>query len=210
MTSVEDVLDAAAAEGFLTQNVADEGPTHSAGFLAFDGLPAIDRDDVAAVDLGTGGGVPGLVLAVGTVWRWTLLDRGERRVAFLRWAIRELGLGERVEALLADAVDVGRGPLRHRVDVVTARGFAPPGPTAECAAPLLAGRGVLVVSEPPEQEGSAPDGSRWLADGLASVGLADVGGWQAGGASFRALRQDGECPDRFPRRFRTQVANPLF
>ena len=48
---------------------------------------------------------------------------------------------------------------------MTARSFGPPAATAECAAPLLAVGGLLVVSEPPD----GPD--RWPADALAALGL---------------------------------------
>ncbi len=216
MASVEQVidhiLDRAVVEGYLTSVAASEGPAHSAGFLGFQQLdlpgPPI-LDDALAVDLGTGGGIPGLVLAVMTPWRWALVDRGDRRVVFLRWAVRQLGLEERVEVVLSDAVDVGRGVFRGAASLVTARGFAPPGSTAECAAPLLAEYGVLVVSEP-----TAKSGVRWPEAGLGSLGLLDAGGWASdevpGSAKYRAMVRVEPCSDRFPRRFPRQVTDPLF
>ncbi len=206
------ILDRAVVEGYLTPVAASEGPAHSAGFLGFQDLdlpgPPI-LDDALAVDLGTGGGMPGLVLAVTTPWRWLLVDRRDRRVAFLRWAVRQLGIEERVEVVLSDAADVGRGGFRGVASLVTARGFAPPGPTAECAAPLLAEHGVLVVSEPPVQSTA-----RWPEAGLFSLGLRDVSGWASdkvpGLANYRAMVRVEPCPDRFPRRFPRQVADPLF
>ncbi len=211
MTSIEEILDAARAEGYLTSTAAMEGPAHSAGFLAFPALPDVENPQVVAVDLGTGGGVPGLVLATRTAWRWSLVDRGERRTTFLRWAVRKLGLEDRVEVHLADAVEVARGPLRGRVDVVTARGFAPPAPTAECAAPLLGIGGYLLVSEPPaQQEEGAVSPSRWPVDRLAGLGLRDVGNWRAGDATYRSLCRVDGCSDRYPRRFVRQVDDPLW
>ena len=210
MTSVEEIIDAATAEGYLTPAAAMEGSAHSAGFLAFSDLPRSDDPQVGAVDLGTGGGVPGLVLATRTAWRWTLVERGERRTTFLRWAVRKLGLDDRVEVLHADAVEVARGPLRGCVDVVTARGFAPPALTAECAAPLLEIGGFLLVSEPPFQDDLVSSSSRWPVDGLADLGLRDVGNWRSEGATYRALCRVEECPDRFPRRFNRQADDPLW
>ena len=134
-TPVEEILDAAVAEGFLTPLVAAEGPAHSAGFLPFGGLGdpgVVPGPDVAAgvpvaldsatiaVDLGTGGGVPGLVLATLTSNRWVLVDRGDRRCTFLRWAVRELGIADRVEVHAVDAASVDRGELRGRAGLVTA------------------------------------------------------------------------------------------
>ena len=216
MASVEQILDQildrAVAEGYMTPVVASEGPAHSAGFLGFRELdlpgPLI-FDDALAVDLGTGGGLPGLVLAVTTPWRWLLVDRRDRRVVFLRWAVRQLGLEERVQVVLSDAADLGRGGFRGMASLVTARGFAPPGSTAECAAPLLAEHGVLVVSEPP-----TTSTIRWPEAGLCLLGLRDVGGWVTdelpGSASYRAMVRVEPCLDRFPRRFPRQVADPLF
>jgi len=221
------ILEQAVVEGYLTSTAASEGPAHRAGFLGFEelvfqgqvpqGQVAQEQalsgqwplDDAVAVDLGTGGGVPGLVLAATTPWQWVLVDRGERRAIFLRWAVRQLGLEDRVEVRCVDAVDVGRGALRGRASLVTARGFAPPGPTAECAAPLLAEGGVLVVSEPP-----IATGHRWPDAGLGLLGLADAGSWVAGEvsgtASYQAMVRVESCPDRFPRRFARQTADPLF
>jgi len=218
-------LDEAVAEGYLTSSAASEGPAHSAGFLGFldgglvvregDGLSIPEMgDSELAVDLGTGGGVPGLVLATLTPWRWILVDRGDRRATFLRWAVRQLGLEDRVDVLLADAVDIASGELRGAVSLVTARGFAPPGSTAECAAPLLAEQGVLVVSEPPGITCGSAEARRWPAEGLSKLGLEDLGGWTsdqaAGPAGYRAMVRIGACPDRFPRRFARQMADPLF
>ena len=222
-TPVEEILDAAVAEGFLTPLAAAEGPAHSAGFLRFGGLgdpgvapgpdvPSgipVDLDaETIAVDLGTGGGVPGLVLATLTSNRWVLVDRGDRRCTFLRWAVRELGIADRVEVHAMDAVSVARGDLRGRAGLVTARSFAAPGPTAECAAPLLALDGVLVVSEPPGGDGGS--WNRWDPEALDQLGMVDLGGWRHGGAGYRAMRSTGTCPSRFPRRFKRQLAGPLF
>ncbi|SVE47674.1 uncharacterized protein METZ01_LOCUS500528, partial [marine metagenome] len=106
MAIVEQILDQAVVEGYLTPVAATQGLVHSTGFLGFLDLvtPWDMPEDAIAVDLGTGGGVPGLVLATLTSWRWVLLDRGQRRATFLQWAVRQLGMEDRVEVWLADAV----------------------------------------------------------------------------------------------------------
>ncbi|MBC8364225.1 MAG: class I SAM-dependent methyltransferase [Actinobacteria bacterium] len=158
-----------------------------------------------AVDLGSGGGLPGLVLATRTDCHWYLVDRGERRCRFLEWAVRSLNLSDRVSVLHSDATDVGRGELRGTVSLVTARGFGPPGATVECGAPLLAEGGHLVVSEPPE--GGPP---RWPEGPLGDLGLVDAGSWDVGGAGFRAFVAQRCCNDRYPRAWRAIVRSPLF
>lgn len=158
-----------------------------------------------AVDLGAGGGVPGLVLALALPSsRWTLLDASHRRTAFLRDAVERLGLAARVAVRTSRAEAAGRDhELRQGADVVVARGFGPPPVTAECAAPLLRPGGVLVVSEPP---GGA---DRWPADGLAMVGLA-LDARRAGPPALVRLRQVEPASDRYPRRTGQPSKRPLW
>jgi 16S rRNA (guanine527-N7)-methyltransferase len=167
----------------------------------------------AALDLGTGGGLPGLVLA--TSWRgsrWVLVDSRRRSVEFCREAIRRLELAGQVEVVQARAEVVGRDPgHRGRYRLVTARGFGPAAVTAECAAALLEIGGRLVVSEPP---GAA--GERWPGQGLAVLGLELVGvvvveaGMAHQEAGFALLEQVAPCPERFPRREGVPGKRPLF
>ena len=196
------VLDAAVDEGFLTAGAAAEGFRHSSGFLAGIPLPAADR---SAVDLGSGGGLPGLVLATRTDCNWFLVDRSERRCRFLEWAVRSLELADRVSVVQADATEVGWGELRGSVTLVTARGFGPPGATVECGAPLLGEGGHLVVSEPP---GDGP--SRWPVGPLGDLGLSDAGAWEREGAGFRAFQAFRACGVRFPRAWKAIERSPLF
>jgi 16S rRNA (guanine527-N7)-methyltransferase len=159
----------------------------------------------AALDLGSGGGLPGLVLAV--AWpdsTWVLLDAAARRIEFLGEAVDRLRLGPRVQVLHARAEDVGHDPAwRGRFGLVVSRSFGPPPVVAECAAPFLQVGGWLIVSEPPD----APE--RWPAAGLARVGLARVSpaGTVAGLARFCQVER---CPARFPRRPAAQKKRPLF
>jgi 16S rRNA (guanine527-N7)-methyltransferase len=159
------------------------------------------------VDLGSGGGVPGLVLA--GYWpasNWTLIESRRRRSAFLTEAVSRLGLDHRVEVVGERAEIVGRDPAhRGRYALVVARGFGPPGVTAECAAPLLLAGGILVVSEPP-----ASDGSRWTVAGLAQLGMAPHRLLQDPAGSFQAMRQRTPCPGTFPRRVGVPSKRPLF
>jgi 16S rRNA (guanine527-N7)-methyltransferase len=78
------------------------------------------------VDLGSGAGFPGLVIAVlaqdsAPGRRITLVDSDQRKAAFLRTAIRELGLGASASVLAARAESLP--PLS--ADVLSARALAP-------------------------------------------------------------------------------------
>jgi 16S rRNA (guanine527-N7)-methyltransferase len=165
-------------------------------------LPDALSSDV--LDLGSGGGVPALVLALARPgWQWTLVDAMSRRTAFLVEATASLGLADRVTVVTARAEEL---PVawRARFDLVTARGFGPPAVLAECASPWLRVDGSMVVSEPP-----GGDPSRWPADGLARLGLV-LEQVSAGPPAFAVLRQVSPCPARFPRRTGIPSKRPLW
>ncbi len=87
------------------------------------------------VDLGSGGGLPGLVVAVRCPWlQVTLVERRTRRADLLLRAVRSLGLGERV-TVVADDVKVVAEAEPHGFEVVTARSFAAP-PITACGGPV--------------------------------------------------------------------------
>jgi 16S rRNA (guanine527-N7)-methyltransferase len=174
---------------------------HAAAFVVAVGAPP-DR----GVDLGSGGGVPGLVLALEwSTTTWVLLDASERRTEFLTDAVDELGLTGRVEVRRARAESAGRDPAcRGHFDLVVARAFGSPAVTAECAAPLLRTDGVLVVSEPP-----APS-DRWPAEDLALLGLEALGRSGLPDAGVQVLQQVRPCPERYPRRVGIPSKRPLW
>lgn len=110
---------------------------------------ASDRDGRSTVvDLGSGAGLPGLVLAMlRPHWRVVLVEPMLRRTTFLQEAIDELGLLE-VAVLRGRAEDDAvRTELAERgpVDVVTARAVAPLDRLAEWALPLLTPGGSLLA-----------------------------------------------------------------
>jgi 16S rRNA (guanine527-N7)-methyltransferase len=202
---LEVVLERSRSLGFLGPGSLRVQAEHAAGFAE-----VVDRTPARLLDLGTGGGVPGLVLA--DRWRETevvLLDAAERRCRFLEEAVADLGWSERVRVVRARAEDAGRREdLRGGFDLVVARGFGPPGVTAECGAPFLRMGGELVVSEPPTDD-DAGRTERWPAQGLARLGLRPAGSWEQP-FHYRAFEQAEPCSDRFPRRVGIPAKRPLF
>jgi 16S rRNA (guanine527-N7)-methyltransferase len=206
---VVEILARAQQEGLVGTGAVVDHVRHSMAFARAvelgRGRP-IDAEDRVA-DLGSGGGLPGLVLAA--VWpgaSFTLIEGSTRRAAFLRWAVGCLGAGSQVEVEVGRAEEVGRAHRwRASQTVVVARSFGPPAVTAECGAPLLAVGGLLVVSEPPlgEVEG------RWPDDGLALLGVCRVT-LPDPALRFAVLRATAVCPERYPRRVGVPAKRPLF
>lgn len=125
-------------------------------------------------DLGSGGGLPGLVIAARRPEiSIVLVERRATRADLLRRAVASLGMIDRVE-VLADDVKVLARRSPAAFDVVTARSFAAPPITAHWASRLLKTDGLLIVSEPPaEVDAAAAD--RWPAALLTTESLEDLG-----------------------------------
>jgi 16S rRNA (guanine527-N7)-methyltransferase len=94
------------------------------------------------LDLGSGGGFPGLVLAAALpTTTVTLADSVAKKVAFLEAARKALGLAERVAAVASRAETLAPG----RWDIVTARAVGPLPELIEIGLPLLAQGGRLIA-----------------------------------------------------------------
>lgn len=198
--ALEAVLERAKALGFLGPGPVAEQRRHAEAFLT-----AIDPAGVSiAADLGSGGGLPGLVLAAALpAVRWTLIDGMVRRTRVLADAVHDLELSGRLTVVTARAEDLGRDPAhRAAYDLVVARSFGPPAVLAECGAPLLRDGGQLVVSEPPDSAGE-----RWPAGPLALLGL-EVEAVVFGPPAFIRLRRTGPVPDSVPRRVGLPAKRP--
>lgn len=84
-------------------------------------LPLIPEQARVLVDLGSGAGFPGLVLAILGVPDVHLIERDRRKAVFLREAARTTGAGPHVTV---HACEIEKAPA-IRADVVTARALAP-------------------------------------------------------------------------------------
>jgi 16S rRNA (guanine527-N7)-methyltransferase len=94
----------------------------------------------SVADIGSGAGLPGVVLAIARPdVQWTLIEPMERRVTWLNEQVAGLGLGN-VEVLRARAEDVRRP---EGFDVVTARAVSALRTLIPITAPLVRDRGEL-------------------------------------------------------------------
>jgi 16S rRNA (guanine527-N7)-methyltransferase len=99
------------------------------------------------LDLGSGGGFPGIPLAVALGSdRALLVDSVGKKVRFLRTVVEATGLGRRVAAEQARAEVLARDPRdREAWPVVTARAVTSLAELIEIALPLVAPGGILVA-----------------------------------------------------------------
>jgi 16S rRNA (guanine527-N7)-methyltransferase len=194
--------------GFLGSMPIDDQIDHALGFVSVVET-RLARTPESVIDLGTGGGVPGLVL--GSCWpdaRVVLMDASERRTQFLAETLEQWPTAAGIEVVRGRAEELGHRPdLREQFEAVTSRSFGIPALTAECGSSFLVLGGWMVVSEPPD---AAPQ-LRWPTSGLASVGLAPVETTRvAGRYGYQVLEKVTAIDDRFPRRVGVPAKRPIF
>jgi len=169
---------------------------------AVSALPIVDRlAPERAIDLGSGGGVPGLVLALARPSvEWTLVDSVRKKADALRSFADALSLpsvrvvAERAEVLGRDTA------FRESFDLVTARACAALPVLAEYALPLLRVGGSLLAWKGPISESELRDGaaaSVALGGGAPSVHPSGIAA--LGDRRLVVVEKAGRTPERFPR-----------
>jgi len=118
--------------------------------LVLDSLVLLDHlgEANSVVDVGSGGGLPGLPLKiVRPGLRLTLVESDQAKAAFLVTACATLGL-DGVEVLARRAEDIGRDPrYRETFDVAVARALAPMPVLVELCLPLVRVGGRLLAQK---------------------------------------------------------------
>ncbi len=209
---LHDVLGRSQELGFLGPGRVEDHVRHAQAFLQIVEEHVLDdpsgAEHLRVLDLGSGGGIPGLAIAVAFPRiRTVLLDAMQRRCRFLEEAVSTLQLDVSAEVVCGRAEVLARDPrLRGTFHVVIARSFGPPAVTAECAVGfLIPSRGVLLVSEPP-----SPDMTRWPASGLSRLGLEVVERRSTEVATVQIVRSVAAVDARYPRRTGVPAKRPLF
>jgi len=153
--------------------------------------------DGPVVDVGSGGGSPGIPLAAARPeLHFDLLDSVRKKCDFLaRWAKRF----DNASVVCARAEDHARGAGRDAYGTAVARALATPPVAAEWCLALLrqGGRAVLFV-------GPSAD-----ADAVAEAARELAGELEDSPSGFLLLRKTGPTPDRFPRRPGVARKRPL-
>ena len=170
------------------------------------------RPEEGVLDLGSGGGLPGISLAITCPQsRFTLVDSVEKKTVFIRDTAMGLGLSN-VDVWNCRAEEAGQDPgKRETMDTVTVRAVAVLRVLCEYAFPLLKAGGVLIAYKGPRAEAE-------LAEARTAIDL-------LGGADMRIekidipysdrtthmviLQKSGPTPRKYPRRVGKPAKNPL-
>lgn len=167
---------------------------------ALPSLQGLDADGL--LDLGSGGGFPGIPLAAALPsWHGLLVDSIGKKAAFLETVLRAVGLHDRVavapvraEALALDRRHRGRWP------VVTARAVGGLAELIELAFPLLSIGGALVAWKRGPLEGELASAGRALnAIGGGDVQVVDTSRAGLAGHRLVIVTKGGPTPAGYPR-----------
>lgn len=168
---------------------------------ALTALPFVQNGPVA--DVGSGGGSPGIPLAVALPGlRFDLVESARRKCDFLR---RATGVLPNVRVVCARAEDHARGEGRDAYAVVLARALAPPAVAAEWCLPLARPGGLAVLY-------AGEVDTRELDLVAAELGAEPAELHPVPGAQTRqlvVLRKVQPTPGRFPRRPGVARKRPL-
>lgn len=112
--------------------------------------PYINTQEKKVLDMGSGGGFPGLPLKLlNPDMQMVLVDASQKKVNFLKHVIRMLGIGG-IEAIHARMEDFHNDPdFKGRFDSVLARGFAKLESLVCLAAPVLNPAGTIYALKGP-------------------------------------------------------------
>ena len=159
-----------------------------------DALTAADLVGAARtlVDVGSGGGSPGIPLALELDLAATLLEATRPKAAFLRRVVAEIGLA--AEVVHARSEEYARGEGRDRFDLAVARALAPPPVALELCLPLVRTGGRLILWTGDVETAPLDAVAGALAAEVADVHRVDVA------RRLIVVAKVGPTPARFPRR----------
>lgn len=169
------------------------------------------RHATALVDVGSGGGLPALVLAIALPGLHVVaLESVGKKCAFIERSAAELGLSN-VEVVCARAEEYGRAAGRGSFDVAVARAVATLPILAELCLPLVRRGGVFVAMKSAVSDQESTRGEKALAI-LGGGRLASHAVDPFPGGDRRWLyvaRKTGDTPERYPRRVGVPGRKPL-
>jgi 16S rRNA (guanine527-N7)-methyltransferase len=192
-------------------------PSEFARLHLLDSVAALQLLDASgartALDLGSGGGLPGIPLALARPdVRWTLVDSVRKKADILRGFASDLGL--RSVTVVAERAEVlGQSPdHRERYGFVAARACAPLPVLVELALPLTATGGSLIAWKGPlsDDDDELRRGRMAAAQlGGGPIVVQTAGAEALGGHTLVIIGKERPTPPRVPRRPGEPARRPL-
>lgn len=176
-------------------------------------LTAISAERLRLIDVGSGAGFPGLVLAiVQPTWQVTLLEATRKKVDFLALVAETLALGN-VQTLWARAEEAGQmDDHREQYDVAVARAVAELNVLAEFCLPFVRVGGQWIAQKGPradEELQAARNAFGQLGGKLVSADSVEVPGIEDQARTLVIVEKVRPTPATFPRRPGTPSKRPL-
>lgn len=173
-------------------------------------LTAYDISGKSVIDVGTGGGFPGVPLKIARPQAdMTLLDSTQKKVDFIEAACGDLGIHVRCLGGRAEELGLER-QYRERYQVAVSRAVARLGILSELCLPLVAVGGVFIALKSQDSDQEIDEAKRAL--GQLGGRLAQVSDYTLPGGIVRRaviVEKLSPTPAGFPRRFARIKKAPL-
>ncbi|XP_010482315.1 PREDICTED: uncharacterized protein LOC104760999 [Camelina sativa] len=169
-------------------------------------------DQINLIDVGSGAGLPGLVLAIARPdWRVTLLESINKRCVFLEHVVDVTGLTN-VKIVRGRAESCGHDVMyREKFDLAIARAVAEMRVLAEYCLPLVRVGGLFVAAkghDPMEEVQNAENAVRMLGGSILQISPVDSHS-PYGQRTTVVCRKDHSTPKKYPREAGTPSKLPL-
>ena len=172
-------------------------------------LGEMDETPMSVIDVGTGGGLPGIPLAIAAPQHhYTLLDSTEKKCAFLRSFLAQVDLP--VEVTWGRAEELGQGEYREKFDLAVSRAVASLPSLCELVLPMLkvGGRFIAYKGEKGREELEAAR----MAIGILGCRVEKVSDAPTGDGSSACLiiiEKEKHTPKTYPRKWGQIKMKPL-
>lgn len=169
-------------------------------------------DGCKVVDVGTGAGLPGLVMKIGNkTLDVTLMDSLGKRINFLNEVIAELGL-ENVQTVHSRAEDFGKDKnYREQYDVCVSRAVANLATLSELCLPLVKKGGYFISMKGPKAEEEVTEAKKAI--GLMGGRFEEIKEYKIDGTDFAhnlvIIRKMSNTPNQYPRKAPKPSKEPI-
>jgi 16S rRNA (guanine527-N7)-methyltransferase len=182
-----------------------------------DSLSALSLEAMSAkprnlMDLGSGGGMPGLALALALPeLQVTLVESTKKKAHFLAMSAAELGLMKRVHVEAERAETLGQGKLRESFDLASCRAVGRLAVILELCVPLLKVGGLLIAYKGPKADEELAEAKKAME--LLKVKLRERKTFSLPGSdearNLLVFEKLAPTPKTYPRLPGTPAASPL-